>query len=83
MGAEAVPITPAVARVHAELWASLAKEGNVIGQHDLWISATALTHGLVLAAVPDTAARAMVVIALAAGSAAMVIAVRRFLTATP
>ena len=46
VGAEAVPITPAVARVHAELWASLAKEGNVIGQHDLWISATALTHGL-------------------------------------
>ena len=45
-GVEAVPITPPVARVHAELWASLVEWGNVIGQHDLWIGATALTHGL-------------------------------------
>ena len=35
-----------MARVHAELWASLAEEGKAIGQHDLWIGATALTHGL-------------------------------------
>lgn len=45
-GAEAVPITLPVARVHAEVWAALAEQGNVIGQHDLWIGATALTHGL-------------------------------------
>jgi tRNA(fMet)-specific endonuclease VapC len=44
-GAEAVPITSAVARVHAEVWAALAEHGNVIGAHDLWIGATALTHG--------------------------------------
>jgi tRNA(fMet)-specific endonuclease VapC len=45
-GSEAVPITTPVARVHAELWALLAEQGAVIGQHDLWIGATALTHGL-------------------------------------
>jgi len=45
-GAEAVPITTPVARVHAEVWASLAQQGMLIGQHDLWIGATALTHGL-------------------------------------
>ena len=44
-GAEAVPITTPVARVHAEVWASLAEQGTPIGQHDLWIGATALTHG--------------------------------------
>jgi predicted nucleic acid-binding protein len=43
---EPIPVTMAVARVHAELWALLAEEGSVIGQHDLWIGATALTHGL-------------------------------------
>jgi tRNA(fMet)-specific endonuclease VapC len=45
-GAEAVPITTPVARVHAEVWASLAEQGALIGQHDLWIGATALAHGL-------------------------------------
>lgn len=45
-GAEAVPITGSVARVHAAVWASLAEQGSLIGQHDLWIGATALTHGL-------------------------------------
>jgi tRNA(fMet)-specific endonuclease VapC len=44
--AEAVPITTPVARVHAEVWASLAEQGALIGQHDLWIGSTALTHGL-------------------------------------
>jgi tRNA(fMet)-specific endonuclease VapC len=44
-GAEAVPITTPVARVHAELWADLVRRGAVIGQHDLWIAATALAHG--------------------------------------
>lgn len=45
-GVEAVPVTTAVARVHAEMWATLAERGSPIGQHDLWIGATAVTHGL-------------------------------------
>jgi tRNA(fMet)-specific endonuclease VapC len=46
---EPIPITEPVARVHAEMWAQLAAEGAVIGAHDLWIAATALTHGLAVA----------------------------------
>jgi tRNA(fMet)-specific endonuclease VapC len=42
---EPVPITEPVARVHAEVWAELADRGEVLGAHDLWIAATALTHG--------------------------------------
>jgi predicted nucleic acid-binding protein len=38
-----------VARVHAELWAELAAAGTPIGAHDLWIAATAVSHGLALA----------------------------------
>ncbi len=34
-----------VARVHAEISASLAKKHTFIGAHDLLIAATALTHG--------------------------------------
>lgn len=34
-----------VARVHAGLFASLAKQGRMIGVHDLIIAATALVHG--------------------------------------
>jgi len=45
-GLQAIPITEAVARVHAEIWAELAERGEVIGAHDLWIAATALAHGL-------------------------------------
>lgn len=45
----AIPITERVARMHADLWAQLAKRGVVIVAHDLWIAATALTHGLALA----------------------------------
>ena len=45
-GIEAIPITEPVARVHAEIWAQLASRGETIGAHDLWIAATALTHGL-------------------------------------
>lgn len=41
-----IPITEPVARVHAAVWAALAAKGDVIGAHDLWIAATALTHGL-------------------------------------
>jgi tRNA(fMet)-specific endonuclease VapC len=48
-GLQAIPITEPVARVHAEIWAQLAKRGQVIGAHDLWISATAIAHGLAVA----------------------------------
>lgn len=46
---EPIPITTAVARVHAEIWAELAARGSVIGAHDLWIAATAVAHGIGLA----------------------------------
>lgn len=42
---EPVPITEPVARVHAEVWAELAARGETLGAHDIWIAATALTHG--------------------------------------
>lgn len=45
-GFDPIPITEPVARVHAEIWADLAGRGGAIGAHDLWIAATALTHGL-------------------------------------
>lgn len=44
-GFEPVPITEAVARVHADVWARLDRRGNMPGAHDLWIGATALAHG--------------------------------------
>ena len=43
---ESIPLTIDVARVHAEIWAGLEAAGEIIGQHDLWIAATALVHGL-------------------------------------
>jgi tRNA(fMet)-specific endonuclease VapC len=43
---QAIPITEPVARVHADIWATLAARGAVIGAHDLWIAATALAYGL-------------------------------------
>ena len=33
-----------VAREHAELFADLAARGQIIGAHELWIAATAMTH---------------------------------------
>jgi len=45
---EAIPVLPfglPEARRHAELWAGLAREGSVIGPHDLLIAATALAQG--------------------------------------
>lgn len=48
---EQVPIDTEVARVHADLWAGLESSGEVIDAHDLWIAATALTHGMELATV--------------------------------
>lgn len=43
---EPLPITAAVARAHAEVWAQLESDGNPIGAHDLWIAATALSYGM-------------------------------------
>jgi len=39
---EVVPVDPAVARVHARLWAQLTKAGRIIGPHDLIVAATAV-----------------------------------------
>lgn len=39
----------ATARIHAQLWADLASRGKIIGAHDLWIGATCIAHGHVLA----------------------------------
>lgn len=44
-----IPITTQIARVHAETRAMLQRQGNEIDTHDLWIAATALTHGHQLA----------------------------------
>jgi len=47
-----VPVLPfglPEARRHAELWAHLAREGTMIGPHDMLIGATALAHGHSLA----------------------------------
>jgi tRNA(fMet)-specific endonuclease VapC len=46
---EPLPITTAIARAHAAVWAELEKEGSLIGAHDLWIAATALSHGMEVA----------------------------------
>lgn len=46
---EPLPITTTIARAHAEIWAELEKNGDLIGAHDLWIAATALSHGMDIA----------------------------------
>lgn len=46
---EALPVTTSVARAHASIWAGLERKGNLIGAHDLWIAATAVTHGMSVA----------------------------------
>ncbi len=43
---EPLPVTTAIARAHPEIWAELENDGNLIGAHDLWIAATALSHGM-------------------------------------
>jgi tRNA(fMet)-specific endonuclease VapC len=48
-GMRAIDITEQIARVHADIWAQLAANGQVIGAHDLWIAATALAHGMSVA----------------------------------
>jgi tRNA(fMet)-specific endonuclease VapC len=41
-----LPVTAPVARTHARIWAGLERKGTMIGPHDLWIAATAVTHGM-------------------------------------
>lgn len=36
------------ARTHAQLWATLAAAGQMIGPHDLWLAATCLACGLTM-----------------------------------
>ncbi len=44
-----IEIDAEVARVHAHLWADLESRGQLIGTHDLWIAATAISIGFQLA----------------------------------
>lgn len=46
---EALPITNEAAQGHAKVWAELEAAGEMIGMHDLWIAATALTYDLQVA----------------------------------
>ena len=45
-GVGVLDFTVAAARVHAEIYADLAKKGQMIGAHDLIIAATARCHDL-------------------------------------
>lgn len=40
-----INFTTEIARIHAEIYAILARQGKLIGAHDLIIAATALAHG--------------------------------------
>lgn len=42
---QVLPFDLEAARIHAEVWADLAKGGHMIGSHDLMIAATARAHG--------------------------------------
>jgi predicted nucleic acid-binding protein len=42
---EVLDFTRESARLHAQLYASLKRKGQIIGAHDLIIAATALHHG--------------------------------------
>ena len=46
---EPLPVTTSIARAHAEVWAGLERSGEVIGAHDMWIAATAISHGMAVA----------------------------------
>ena len=50
-GFDSIPITEAVARIHAEVWAGLSRRGDVVSAHDLWIGATALAYGFGVATI--------------------------------
>ncbi|MCX6387330.1 MAG: PIN domain-containing protein [Solirubrobacterales bacterium] len=44
-GLAPLPITPSIARIHADLSAYMSQQGRSIGRHDEWIAATAIAHG--------------------------------------
>ena len=44
-----IPYTEQIARVHARIWAELESSGQMIGDYDLLIAATALERGSALA----------------------------------
>ena len=44
-----LPIDLSVARVHAEIYATLLHSGQTIGIHDCWIGATCISNGFSLA----------------------------------
>jgi tRNA(fMet)-specific endonuclease VapC len=46
---EPLPVTLTIARAHARIWAELEQDGNMVGAHDIWIAATAISHGMDLA----------------------------------
>ena len=43
-----LPVDLATARAHAQVWATLAAAGMLIGPHDLWLAATCIAHGLTM-----------------------------------
>lgn len=43
-----MPVDLASARVHAQLWAELARQGRGTGPNDLWLAAQAVAHGLAM-----------------------------------
>ncbi|MBS1881343.1 MAG: PIN domain-containing protein [Actinobacteria bacterium] len=46
---EPLPVTVPIARAHARIWAELERDGKMIGAHDMWIAATAVSHGMEVA----------------------------------
>lgn len=46
---EMLEITPESAWIYGMIYRDLAKRGELIGTNDMWIAATALTHGLPVA----------------------------------
>jgi tRNA(fMet)-specific endonuclease VapC len=43
-----LPVDLNTARAHAQVWATLAAVGMMIGPHDLWLAATCIAHGLTM-----------------------------------
>lgn len=46
---EMLKITPETAWIYGVIYRDLSKRGELIGTNDMWIAATALTHGLPVA----------------------------------
>lgn len=43
-----LPVDLATARAHAQVWATLAATGTLVGPHDLWLAATCIAYGLTM-----------------------------------